>query len=526
MKKNCIILFTICALITLLPSISGSQPKSQSTDSRGVKVVAIKDAQGKEIGLYKESHALIIGVSEYTEGWPKLPGVKKDVEDVKNTLQNHGFNVTVVMDPKREQMIQAFEGFINKYGLKPENRLLFYFAGHGHTVKQSYGEEMGYIVPADAPNPNKDPERFLTKAVDMQLIEVFAKRIQSKHAMFLFDSCFSGSLFAITRAVPENISYKTAKPVRQFLTSGSADEQVPDASIFRHQFIAAINGEADVDKDGYVTGTELGEFLQNKVINYSKGAQHPQYGKIRNPNLDKGDFVFARIKGSEEDASKKVTVSESQRIAREKLEEEQRKLEEERQSIETERKQFEIETEKQRLEREKKKLREEMESAARFEEERRKLEEEKRKLEEEKKKMAYKQTPSYDMGYVPIINGKVREVKFFETGYDMVKYENREYRTNFSQTNTRYIGWEIYIDHPIPDRKIDFKIESIWYYPDGSVFARYTHDTYVQTDWSTSYHNASYGWKDYSQSNWKTGTYRIDFYVSGQKIGSSAFTVY
>ncbi|NIQ00426.1 MAG: hypothetical protein GWN10_07240, partial [Nitrospinaceae bacterium] len=64
-------------------------------------------------------------------------------------------------------------------------------------------------------------------------------------------------------------------------------------SIFRRQFIAALNGEGDSDDDGYLTGIELGEFLQKKVVNYSQGSQHPQYGKIRNPHLDKGDFVFA-----------------------------------------------------------------------------------------------------------------------------------------------------------------------------------------------------------------------------------------
>jgi hypothetical protein len=92
--------------------------------------------------------------------------------------------------------------------------------------------------------------------------------------------------------VPEIISYKTANPVRQFITSGSADETVPDESIFRAQFVRALQGEADSDGDGYVTGSELGEFLQVSVVNYSRNAQHPQYGKIRNPNLDKGDFVL------------------------------------------------------------------------------------------------------------------------------------------------------------------------------------------------------------------------------------------
>jgi formylglycine-generating enzyme required for sulfatase activity len=262
-----------------------------AADTRGMKVV-IRDHAGQQVGLYENSYALVIGVSDYTAGWPKLPGVKKDIAAVKESLEKHGFQVTVVENPNCERLKKAYDDFINQYGQNPYDRLLFYFAGHGHTVKLAYGGEMGYIVPADAPNPERDSRGFLAKATDMQMVEVYAKRIQSKHALFLFDSCFSGKLFAISRAVPENITYKTVMPVRQFITSGSADEEVPDKSIFCLQFIEALNGEGDIDKDGYVTGTELGEFLEKTVINYTKNYQHPQYGKIRDRLLDKGDFVF------------------------------------------------------------------------------------------------------------------------------------------------------------------------------------------------------------------------------------------
>jgi len=152
---------------------------------------------------------------------------------------------------------------------------------------------MGYIVPVDAPNPNSDPTGFKKKAIPMQQFDTWAKGIEARHALFLFDSCFSGSIFNVTRAVPDNIGEKTMKAVRQFITSGSAEEQVPDKSIFRDQFIAGISGEADRGGDGYVTGAELGEFLDERVVNYSKKSQHPQYGKIQDPDLDKGDFVFA-----------------------------------------------------------------------------------------------------------------------------------------------------------------------------------------------------------------------------------------
>lgn len=242
--------------------------------------------------LYGESHALIIGVSEYTAEWPDLPGVEHDIEAVQFALQQQGFHVIVETNPTRDQLDRVFTNFITQYGQHPDNRLVVYFAGHGHTLTLAYGGEMGYIVPIDAPNPYHDEAGFLARAMDMQQIEVYARRIQSKHALFVFDSCFSGAIFSLSRAVPENITYKTAEPVRQFITAGSAEEHVPDKSIFRQQFIAALQGEGDINGDGYVTGEELGYFLQDTVVNYSKGTQHPQYGKIRDRHLDKGDFVF------------------------------------------------------------------------------------------------------------------------------------------------------------------------------------------------------------------------------------------
>lgn len=259
--------------------------------SRGLQVV--DGESGKPLKLYQGgSYALVIGVSDYKKGWSDLPGVKKDIANVQIALKMQGFEVTVVENPTKAALDEALEKFRKQYGLDAENRLLFYYAGHGHTLKTMAGP-MGYIVPADAPNPNQDERGFLTTAIDMEQIEGYAKRLQTKHALFLFDSCFSGSLFSLSReAPPRHITEKTSQPVRQFITAGDADETVPDQSIFAQQFLAALEGEADANRDGYLTGTELGEFLKERVINYSGSSQHPQYGKIRNPNLDKGDFVF------------------------------------------------------------------------------------------------------------------------------------------------------------------------------------------------------------------------------------------
>lgn len=259
---------------------------------RGMRPVKIK-IQGTLTDLYDESHALVIGVSKYSNGWPRLPGVKEDIRQVKQALEANGFNVVLIEDPDDKKLEDAFENFIDTYALKPNNRVLFYFAGHGHTQKVADGREMGYIVPANAPLPENNLSEFHTKAISMRKMETYAREILSKHALFLFDACFSGKLFNLSRAVPYSISYKTTNPVRQFITSGSAEEEVPDQSWFRRYFIIALTSdEADGNGDDCLTASELSEFLFEKVTNYSYDNQHPQYGKIRDSHLDKGDFVF------------------------------------------------------------------------------------------------------------------------------------------------------------------------------------------------------------------------------------------
>ncbi len=60
--------------------------------ARGLEPVLIKDMKGEKVGLYKESHALVIGVSKYTNGWPPLRGVMKDVKTVSKALEENGFH--------------------------------------------------------------------------------------------------------------------------------------------------------------------------------------------------------------------------------------------------------------------------------------------------------------------------------------------------------------------------------------------------------------------------------------------------
>lgn len=276
----------ILLVVFLVVFVNGIQAQGQQ---RGIEIL-ITDQEGKRVGFYKESHALVIGVSDYTAGWPDIESIPDEIKKIKQTLSDHGFKIRIVMNPDAKALFQAFAQFINRYGYSPENRLLFFFSGHGYSRQ---GGKKGYLVPADAPDPRVDEVGFLRKALGMAQILTWSRQIESKHALFLFDSCFSGTIFK-TRALPgppPHITDVTSRPIRQFISAGSAGEEVPARSVFTPSFIRGVNGKADMNKDGYVTGTELGIFLHDRVLNYRKG-QTPQYGKIKDPDLDEGDFVF------------------------------------------------------------------------------------------------------------------------------------------------------------------------------------------------------------------------------------------
>ena len=273
--------FSFLVLLTLFPA-------SSNTTTRGINITS---KQGQSFYLYKDYHALVVGISNY-EKWPDLPNAVKDAREVATKLEQLGFEVKLVLNPSSREMKNTLTEVVYGMGNLKNRALLFYFAGHGETLQLADGTELGYIIPSDCPLKMKDPMGFDNKAVSMKEMEILALKVKCKHLLMVFDSCFSGSIFNLVRAAPLDISEKSALPVRQFITAGGSGEQVPDQSVFKVVFLNGIAGDADLNGDGYVTGSELGMHLQEKVVNYSRGGQHPQYGKINNPKLDRGDFIF------------------------------------------------------------------------------------------------------------------------------------------------------------------------------------------------------------------------------------------
>ncbi len=91
--------------------------------------------------------ALIVGVSKYDKV-PSLANPAKDARLVQTTLQKLGFQVKVLTDPNRNQLIEGLGQF--EEDAKGSEAAVIYYAGHGAMI-----DGVNYLLPKDALSTNK-----------------------------------------------------------------------------------------------------------------------------------------------------------------------------------------------------------------------------------------------------------------------------------------------------------------------------------------------------------------------------------
>jgi len=126
-------------------------------------------------------------------------------------------------------------------------------------------------------------------------------------------------------------------------------------------------------------------------------------------------------------------------------------------------------------------------------------------------------------GIVPVIQGKVTSLKFFESPFNAPPVNERIFTNRFVRTNTRYINWNVFFEYPAPGRRVDFEIEAVWYRPDGTVLTRQRTPTYAEPNWTNS--NCNNGWGSEIAGNYPAGIYRVELYVDGSQIAKGYFEI-
>ncbi len=293
---------TVKALPAILDRLVADGYQFATWDGKGFAVakgVAAALPAGPSVAAspgYSDSWAIVIGIDDYAK-WPKLQYAARDAQAIRETLiQKFSFAPEHIVslankEATRTGILAAFHDKLAHSGMKKNDRLFVFFAGHGATRKLSSGRDLGYIIPVDS-----DPNQIATDAIPMTDLQNIAESLTAKHALFVMDACYSG--LGLTRGGgggnSSNFLRDNAKRLgRQMLTAGGADQLVADGgpnghSVFTWTLLQGLAGKGDLNGDGIITATELAAYVAPAVSAVSR--QTPAFGSL--PGSEGGDFVF------------------------------------------------------------------------------------------------------------------------------------------------------------------------------------------------------------------------------------------
>jgi uncharacterized caspase-like protein len=242
---------------------------------------------------YTNSRALIVGIDKYANASP-LSYAVSDASEVHRTLVDElGFpseNIIHLSDAEatKDSILRSYFRFTAQ-DIDVDERLLVFYAGHGHTKTGSRGE-IGYLVPFDADLSD------LATLIRWDDLTRNAELIRAKHVFFIMDACYGG--LALTRNLQPGstrfLKDMMLRDSRQVLTAGKADEVVADSggpipnhSVFTGHLIEGLRGSA-ATAEGVITASGLMAYVYGKVANDKNSNQTPHYGYFDGD----GDFIL------------------------------------------------------------------------------------------------------------------------------------------------------------------------------------------------------------------------------------------
>ena len=248
--------------------------------------------------IYDNSWALIIGIDKY-QNVPNLSYAVKDAESINEILVNtFAFpkeNITILKNEHatKQNILKSFSDITKK--AQDNDRVLIFFAGHGETMDLPEGGEKGYLIPVEG-----DSDDLYLTSIPMDELRQIALMSEAKHMLYLIDACYGGIAAVGSRGLepettPNWIEKITKDKSRQVITAGGRGEKVIEKPEWGHSaFTLNLNrglkdGRADYNADGYITASELGLFLREKVTIDSENQQTPQYGRMTS---HEGEFIF------------------------------------------------------------------------------------------------------------------------------------------------------------------------------------------------------------------------------------------
>ena len=268
---------------------------------------------------FKRSLAVVIGINRYINGIPELKTAVNDANELSHILEeNYQYKVLRLLDEdatkdKLSSLLAAFEEQTlpfpdTKIHIESDDRLLFYFAGHGFAPDglENADGPAGFIVPQDG---RRDDGTWLS----MQRLHDALIKLPCRHLLIILDCCFAGTfrwagrereMVRSQKVYRERYDRFTAGCAQQVITSAASDEKAADSlsgfgqrgnhqghSPFAELLFQALSGEGDLTNDGVITATELYVYLHDKIL-HDKITTKQTPGLCQLKRHDKGEYIF------------------------------------------------------------------------------------------------------------------------------------------------------------------------------------------------------------------------------------------
>ena len=250
------------------------------------RATAITDA-----GIYRRSYAVIIGINAY-EKWPQLESAVLDAKAVQSIFEQTGFHeVKLILNKEATQrriLTELYDELPQK--VSRDDRIVFYFAGHGMTEKSGNKPPTGYIIPVESGLTD-----FPATAISMSQIRNLCSHIIAKHIIFVMDCCYAGQILEQgakdRQHNGDGFERSTYKRVVQIITAGAKDQLALEGEkhgLFTEYFLQSLRGDADLNGDNVVTGHEIGKYIPPIVAHLTNRSQTPLFSHIEGS----GDILF------------------------------------------------------------------------------------------------------------------------------------------------------------------------------------------------------------------------------------------
>jgi len=236
----------------------------------------------------RDAVAIIIGIEKYKRV-AKADYANADAQDfydyASRALGIKQENIKLLVDDGADdvEILGAFKNWLPLKVKKQKTDVYVFYSGHG--LPSDDGKSL-YLMPFSV-----DKNFIERTAINQQEIIAALQAAQPKSVTMFLDSCYSGqtrsgeTLLASARPIAIKAS-ETAYPPNFTVISASAPDQLSSSSpdlkhgIFSYYLMKGMEGDADQNKDGKITVSEMQEYLTDAVGRQAMGMNRKQQPQL------------------------------------------------------------------------------------------------------------------------------------------------------------------------------------------------------------------------------------------------------